>query len=1009
MGDVFRLDDEEAQGFVDETPPHVEQSTEESGYTGAFAASLLDSPVGKLVTRGAATAHARGFIFNPVTGMPVQIEEISNQGFSLADSLNEAIENGEIGEEDRKYFNDVEDIYGFRETLELVRAENWTRGTKENASTLENLGAGFISIALDPLSSAVSAATGGIGGTVARMAVGGATYGGVSAAASYALSKTVPAEEIIDYTLGGAIFGTLLGGAASSVTRKTLSKWGKGLGEYIRDSAPYKVLEVKGEELSLRYLTPVGEFVREKIGEPFVNFINSSPYLQVLRIEDEKLRSIGLSLFRNNQIITDKMREGKTYGLSAEGQMNIRLNEQAFLERNYNDILTKAVKEEKINPREFNLRVSRYLRGEEEEASPLVKAAGDKIVAFEKEILKEAVEYGVIPTDYAGVEGVKAMRARSGIGAKIEAPVLTKEEAAMSMEEFIGSKDSWSDSPITARKHLARMYDKEAIYANKSEFDNLLLRAQLKKHPYSSDGKLRKLANDQYDYIMGTNFSERYVSEGLEFDAISGIKFIKDRTVNIADNALEKFLVNNPIEVLNNGSIRKVMAATQLNRVAREHGYRNWENLIKKVEKSFSSIGIEGEAAKKLDAEKLRIPSLFCDAADLLAGNFAHRWDNPKLAKWFKNLRWLNRVTQLGGVFISSIIDIGIVISRQGLAKTARRTLDELFSKKNIFDRQAMEKVMVATEIMQNSGRLLDETFTRGGAHSLGEIEKSFHRATMLPRWNDFWKRVTATLHYDSILEAALRNNEADQLFLRQNRISGKMKDILVKEFKSAGYKEEGLHFLPLDRIEDKSLMNTLTEALQTAANETVITPGAGDVPRILRGSIGSTLLQYKSFITAFHTNVFVPLLRQAESRKYLGQYIASSLALSTVTTDLKERIAGRKPDYSSLDFWKRVLFRSNLLSFLPDVYEVGEGIIRFGDISKISAPIQTVDKMIQMAKFPSKKNMITEYEMRKAIGLIPFNNLFYLKAFLVDPLIRKEALNSGRKLVKNYNFLGME
>jgi hypothetical protein len=218
------------------------------------------------------------------------------------------------------------------------------------------------------------------------------------------------------------------------------------------------------------------------------------------------------------------------------------------------------------------------------------------------------------------------------------------------------------------------------------------------------------------------------------------------------------------------------------------------------------------------------------------------------------------------------------------------------------------------------------------------------------------------------------------------------------------------LKFLPLDRIADKDLKNALWEALQTAADETIVTPGAGDVPRVLRGNIGSALLQYKSFITAFHTNVFIPILRQKESRGFLGQAIASSLTLGIVTEDLKERFAGRKPDYKSLDYWKQALWRSGVLSVFPDMIDAAEWMVKREDISTVSPTVQRVNDILKVGSTVlKKKRKISEQKMRKMVGLIPFGNLFYLKTFLGDPAIRWESKRSGRKLAKNYNFLGLE
>jgi hypothetical protein len=978
-----------------DNPVNFNQSEPGSGVMEVIAARLSD------ITTPIAKGFAR-------LSYPGYFEK--DEGFSLAEKLDESVKNGEISEEDRKYFNEAENDYQFQEIREVVRRENWSRQTRENSNWAQNIAGEMIAFPFNPINFPLAAIPIPLNNPILRTAAQAALFAGGETGARYLTSQTVSKEEIAAAAVGGAIFGGLLGGIQSGITRGTFQKWSKSLGNYLTDSDPYRVLELKGQYLYTKVWEPTKGFVSEKVAEPVAAFLNSSPYLTALRLKDAKIRSIFHSMFRNNQIITEEMRAGKTPGLSAEGQTAIKTKEWLELTDEYDHIAAQAIKNGYETAQDFNLDVSRYIRntllkrGEETiefkymgktPYSPEAKEAGDKIIRFWADILDDGMKYDVIPTNYEGAQGVKA-----------NAPVLVKNEAAMTQEEFLSSQKSWDNTALTAWGHFTRIYDKEKVLANKAELEDLLIKANFKKYPTLSEKRIRKLAADQYRHITGTDFSDRYAVDGFDFRATIGGNFVKERHVNVSDELLEPFLVNNPLEV-GDQMVRRLAGATQLNRIAKEHGYKNWKGLLDGVNKSRSSFGMPEAEAVKYDAETAKIRRDLEDGADLIMGNYRNRWDNPTLQKAAQGIKWYNRVTQLGGVLISSIPDISIVILRHGLGKTTSRTLNELFSNTKIYDVQAMKKAMTAGEVMANMGRVIDETYTRGGMRAIRGIEKKFHSATLLPRWNDFWKRVSSTLHYDSILEASLRNNEADRLFLRQNRISAAARSKIVELFNSGkGYEHGGLKFLPLDRITDKPLRNTLWEALQTAADETVITPGAADVPKVLRGSIGSALLQYKSFITAYHTNVIVPILRQAESREHLAAYITSSIALGAVTVDLKERSAGRKPDYESANYWTEVLKRSGLLSFLPDVWNAVYGTLRRGDITQISAPIQTVNKVIRAGKNLLGKRKMTEKQTREAAGL--FTNLFYLKSLIIDPALRKEAESGGRRLVKGYSFLGI-
>jgi hypothetical protein len=531
MGDVFDLDEE---GWSEGRPilysePKESASREEglesaadSGFMGSLGAHIMNSSVPKAIIRGLETIGSHGYIINPATGMPVQIEEVSNEGFSLADNLKEAVENGKIDEEDRRYFNDVENIYDFRETLDAVSREKYVKRTKEGESTIDSLVGVAIETAFDPIFWAANAVTGGIGGHVARFAAQGGLYGLAHGSVDYAISKTVPKKEILYETIGGAFFGALLGGIASPVARKTFKQWSGKLGEYLMDTYPYKVIEEKGNDLYVKYLNPVGKFVLEKVGDPIKKALYSTPYLQALRIQNQKVKNLALSMMRNNQFITDEVRAGKTLGLSAEAQKNIWLDDMLAHEINYNAILENSIEKERINPGEFNLQVDKLMRGIETEASPLAKKAADELIKFKESVDRHGARYGVIP-NYTKSEGVRAVRGKIGKEAKEAVPVLSKEEAAMSLEELMNAQpESLNQSPITAKRHFPRTYNKEAIYANKKEFEDLLRKAIFRKNPNATKDELNAAVREQYGDITGTNFTDRYAIEGFAFDAKRG-------------------------------------------------------------------------------------------------------------------------------------------------------------------------------------------------------------------------------------------------------------------------------------------------------------------------------------------------------------------------------------------------------------------------------------------------------------------------------------------------------
>lgn len=586
-------------------------------------------------------------------------------------------------------------------------------------------------------------------------------------------------------------------------------------------------------------------------------------------------------------------------------------------------------------------------------------------------------------------------------GILTEKPVLTRKEYEMPLDEFIlkARDGDLSESRITSVGHFTRDYDIEAIYKNEDQFRDMIKRSILKNNPEYPNNKLDILTEETISHVKRLDKEAREPFKGK----IAG-SFTHSRTVAITDELLEDFLVNNPLQV-GDSMVRRLSAATELNRVAREKGYSDWGDLLEKYSaerrEKKAGLNLVGEASEKYDIATKENVQMLGDIGEILTGNYG-TWDNPKLARVASSIKTLNAMSQLGMVVLSSIPDIAGVVAKHGLKDTIGGIIDS-FKKTGIASQQGFSRFVHANDSALMDSKMFTDTY-KGKTPPFAKLSRKFFKASLLPAWDSYWKKIAGTLHYGDILDACVRKGTPESdLFLRQNRITKGMRDKISKIYETFGYEEGGNKFLPLGKIKDEEVKRALFSAIHTAANETIITPGAGDIPRVLRKNWGSLLFQYKSFAFAYINNIVTPMFMQKESRKHVGAYVATALTLGGLSTYLKGLATGRETDIEKKDFWVNTVKNAGFLGFF---FDTADSIVSFASdperaFSRLSPLFdffaRTTRAGVATVTAPFKKGEMSNMDRHAIKRSIPFNNLFYYNR-AIEEMITSEKTKRRRK-----------
>jgi hypothetical protein len=119
-----------------------------------------------------------------------------------------------------------------------------------------------------------------------------------------------------------------------------------------------------------------------------------------------------------------------------------------------------------------------------------------------------------------------------------------------------------------------------------------------------------------------------------------------------------------------------------------------------------------------------------------------------------------------------------------------------------------------------------------------------------------------------------------------------------------------------------------LRVAIQRSMNRAVVTPGYGDIPLFMDGTLGRLLMQFQSYSFGFVNRVMVPMAQRAALYRDPMVLVAMTnmLALGTFVTAVREYMNGKNlADYDGAAITRKVIDRSGLLFWMSPYVDAAE------------------------------------------------------------------------------------
>lgn len=874
-------------------------------------------------------------------------------------NLNETLEERQVPQEDRSYFEHVGNSKQFEITYDYYLQDKEDEEILNNAGVLSQLGGGIAALPADPLFLMTTLSTSGLGLAVRALRnpiAANALFGGIYNASSYSVKQMARNKDFSLKDMG--IEATA--GAIGNVCLYGLGKGASKLFKPIKESVIASITPA----IDNMFLQEAG--VLKKSSSPLIQqakryvwkFFNPTPMWQMYNSGNEQLRKMAPKIygFRTSNLAG----KDALNGIAITERLNLYNGDALKLSEEVYGLREQFIKEGGTGAG-FDSEVGLTIADREIDPNTLVGKAAKKIVDFDNKYIQ------------FGEEGIKSERF-----------VLTKELADMPREAFEKAvrEGSLPKTNVTANRYIKRKYNEEGIRANMDKVKELLDREILLNNPQWIDNpaEVTKVRRKILTSITGNRAS---ASDTEPFEPQTfWASLAKERQVAISDEVLLENGIIQYDSVTNHLNNLKIGIIDQeLDKVAIAEGYKGWRNRsgnkavneqyliddyeIKARESQGALIekGLDDEAIKANKENYSYMLRLLNDTEMLLKGTYSKSGWAANLSNmaFFRAARDATTCCYSGMLWAAQIPDIAQIGMREGFSKPVKRMAPFIFKKDTLdkVDRETLYKFLDLLDSSAQANRFVD----------LGYVPESQRTWVFKPSKDDslttkvarkvltvgveasnlmttLYKRNAAQGIYSDLIEACIKS---DREFLNKMGINKKQAQTIADLFYKYGDSTKNIKYFDPNNIKDVKLQEQVRASVETLTDEIIASPNAGNVPRMLRGGPGALLFMFVSYPFMLFNNVYKPLLRGDISKSLFATSVAASLALSTARKGIVDYLNDKETDWNDLDTWREVYVYSNLDTHIFDGIEMlWRGVTRGDLLGAVSPSYQWMNNIIQ-------------------------------------------------------------
>lgn len=572
------------------------------------------------------------------------------------------------------------------------------------------------------------------------------------------------------------------------------------------------------------------------------------------------------------------------------------------------------------------------------------------------------------------------MKERGGLGEKVQAPKMPPV----------------SEAPAGAKSYFMRMYDRNAIRRDRSTWNNLLV-DHIMRGGSVELAEARSIAEDVTRNILGldvgqANFNVR------SFMPNAGP--LHERTLNIPDNLLEKFLVNDPVKVAG-AYVREL--APQIE-VTKRFGDKDMTSAFQRVKDEYDVLRARETDSKKItklsdnETQSLEALARVRDRIYGRAGRLSPTAGQGARTAVAIARGWRNFVAsaRLGVAALVSVPqDTARIMAQHGFTNTMGKVLKLASSADFRALSKAQARRLSASIEVAMSRRVTvayDGAATEGWTQALAN---GVYKWSGLNHWTDFGRTLSVTLLEDQVLKLAesgkpltgWTKTSLAQLGIGDEELKG-----IAAEYAKHGGEVDGTRVSGSANWDDAALSDRYDAALLKESRRLVKQPGAAHKVWWMDTETGKVVGQLKSFALSLPMSYAMPaaqMIGQGQAVRS-ARFVGYMMAGGAVAHVLRSYAAGKLPAQDPQTLAFEAFNEAGLAGVLPDLVSplarrfgvVGESA-RYSDrnvLSTFGGPaLGALGDAYDLAMNRTANGMSAS-DLHMLRRLLPYQNLWWLR-----------------------------
>ena len=568
-------------------------------------------------------------------------------------------------------------------------------------------------------------------------------------------------------------------------------------------------------------------------------------------------------------------------------------------------------------------------------------------------------------------------------------------------------------SKQTAPSYFTRMWNPRKLIDGRDQFQDIATLWLQRENPNMSADDARTGAAVIWRRL--TNAPSGRIAYDVDRLKIAGST--QRRAFTIEDDKISQFLEDD-VDLVMRHYVRTMSPDTAL---AETFGdvqmTRVFRDLTDDYEKKFDLVGrkLDGEEQKKslraLQRQQKRDVANLEAVRDRLRGTFEAPPDPNALSiRWLRGARAVSLLTVGGGFVPSSMSDIMRPVFENGLLRTVRTGIIPLIRSHQTLKLAVAEskrlgfglemvldtRAMAMFDVGSDSARLT--RFERG----LHSAARKMSIVNLLGPWNQAMKHWAGIVTQARILEmseflAKGGKSTRETAKLASERLNKADTDVIAAQFAEHGLKRDGF-FIANTHLWDNTpevqrVLDLYAAAVRAEVDRVIVTPGVGDIPKLMSKESWKNITQYKSFGVAAVSRILVPALQNRDLASLNGFVLSTAMGMGVYA--FKQGAAGREVSDDPAVWIREGIDRSGVLGIGGDIFNIadkvnlGPNLLIDGPQSSRYASRNVISSLfgptlglgatgVSLLTSISPDGEFKQRNMRELRKLVPYQNIFY-------------------------------